>query len=432
MNTSTAIRHGEHATEPPPHMLTDVRFDLVRLDERTPDGRLIHSAGFGVRELPLSFSAMFTTAHGEGEAVIVGSIDEVTQEDDGRVWGQGWLLDEPDARRAGRLMQAGALRGNSVELSAAKTAMSFDEENEKVLLDFLESKLSATTLVANPAMESCVCELTNPEFDFGEEANAQADAMEADLVTLSDLAPACFVAAPVDVDRPPLEWFLEPEGEPSVVSERDGRVSGYIALWDTPHLGDSRIRPPRSESNYAYFTVGEVWTDERTVPTGSLILGGEHAELTLGWRQAIDVYAATCMAWADVAIGENDHGIWVAGMVRPGVDDDVLHAGRASGVSGDWRRIGGALELVAVLSVNAPGFPVRRALTDDGKRFSLTGMGLERGEPDWPTEAWQKFSDLMPTFGKLDGMVNGLEAERIARPLRREMAREAWEIAHQI
>src|SRR5205085_943051 len=33
---------------------------------------------------------------------------------------------------------------------------------------------------------------------------------------------------------------------------------------------------------------------------------------------------------------------------------------RASAPSGDWRRIGGNLELVGLLAVNVPGFPVPR------------------------------------------------------------------------
>ena len=50
--------------------------------------------------------------------------------------------------------------------------------------------------------------------------------------------------------------------------------------------------------------------------------------------------------------------MWVSGVAAPGVDDDTLAAGLAAPLSGDWRRIGGNLELVAALAVNTPGFPV--------------------------------------------------------------------------
>lgn len=430
MPTSTAVRHGEHASEAPPHMLTDVRFELVRLDERTPDGRRIHSEGFGVRDLPLSFSAMFTTQHSPGEAVLVGSIDEVTIEEDGRVWGQGWLLNEPDARRAGRLIQAGALRGNSVELSAEKVDLTFDETDEKMLVDFVSSKLSATTLVANPAMESCVVELVSPDFDFGEDAEL-TDAVSA-LASFTDIAPSVFsVAAPEKPrsDLPNPELFLDPgfTGPTQVTVDKDGAVYGHIALWDTPHLGSPAMTPPRTFADYAYFTVGEVLTSGGIFATGPLVIGDEHAAIHLGWRAAVDFYAATSRAWADVAVGEDEYGIWVAGMVRPGTDDATVHAARASGVSGDWRRIGGNLELVAVLSVNTPGFPVPQTELTDGRPSALVGIG-HRFAPE--VGLLQTVSaDFAATVERFDLWLNRAEAERVRHNLEQEMRREAKDIA---
>ena len=62
---------------------------------------------------------------------------------------------------------------------------------------------------------------------------------------------------------------------------------------------------------------------------------------------------------ADVAVGNDAHGIWVAGSVRPGADPLRVYELQAAGqVSGDWRRIGGQLRLVGLLAVNVPGFPV--------------------------------------------------------------------------
>ena len=39
----------------------------------------------------------------------------------------------------------------------------------------------------------------------------------------------------------------------------------------------------------------------------------------------------------------------------------ILNIFRSNPVSGDWRRIGGALEMIAVCSVNTAGFPVPKA-----------------------------------------------------------------------
>jgi hypothetical protein len=55
----------------------------------------------------------------------------------------------------------------------------------------------------------------------------------------------------------------------------------------------------------------------------------------------------------------------------------------ASDVSGDWRRIGSGLELVAVLAVNVPGFGKVRVGMQDGLVASL--VASTHVEPDDPT-----------------------------------------------
>jgi predicted component of type VI protein secretion system len=64
----------------------------------------------------------------------------------------------------------------------------------------------------------------------------------------------------------------------------------------------------------------------------------------------------------DVACGEDEHGIWVHGAVRPDATPEQIRTLMASPPSGDWRNIGGNLELIGVLAVNIPGFPIRRAM----------------------------------------------------------------------
>ncbi|MGZ7310528.1 hypothetical protein ACXWQL_09385, partial [Streptococcus pyogenes] len=44
-------------------------------------------------------------------------------------------------------------------------------------------------------------------------------------------------------------------------------------------------------------------------------------------------------------------------------------------LSGDWRRVGNSLELVAALSVSTPGFPVRREYVADGQALALCASG---------------------------------------------------------
>ena len=55
---------------------------------------------------------------------------------------------------------------------------------------------------------------------------------------------------------------------------------------------------------------------------------------------------------------------------------EQVRAARASSPSGDWRPINGTLELVAVCSVNVPGFPVVEARVASGQVLALVAAGV--------------------------------------------------------
>ena len=150
--------------------------------------------------------------------------------------------------------------------------------------------------------------------------------------------------------------------------EPNGRVYGHVASWQGSHIGRlGKVRPPKSKSGYKYFRHGVVETDDGDhVPVGQITLVGGHAELEAGVQAAVAHYDDTRSAIMDVTVGEDRKGIWVAGALRPGVDDLQIRAMKASGVSGDWRPIDNTLELVAICAVNVPGFPIPRALAASG------------------------------------------------------------------
>jgi hypothetical protein len=81
---------------------------------------------------------------------------------------------------------------------------------------------------------------------------------------------------------------------------------------------------------------------------------------------------------ADVVTGEDEFGIWFSGAMRSNLTDDQVRAFKASTLSGDWRRIGGELELVAALSVNVPGFPIPRLglAASGGRQTALFAAGV--------------------------------------------------------
>ena len=194
--------------------------------------------------------------------------------------------------------------------------------------------------------------------------------------------PDAVAAAALSIpDDPPAEWFDDPQldGPTPLTITDDGRIFGHLAQWDTCHVGrdDICLTPPQSASDYAHFSTGAIhaacapcaengnqpWQSRRT---GVITMGTGHAPLNMGAREALAHYDDTGYAVADIDAGEDDHGIWVAGALRPEVTPAQVRQLRASALSGDWRRIGGNLELIATLAVNVPGFPIPRSRVASG------------------------------------------------------------------
>ncbi len=170
--------------------------------------------------------------------------------------------------------------------------------------------------------------------------------------------------------KAPHEWFSVPEPPGRmpltiVEDEETGftQVFGHVAYWGVCHLrwGDKKcVEPPRSPSNYAYFNLGEVLTDQGTALVGPLTIGGGHAPERMRMREAMAHYDDASTVWADVHAVDGEHGIWVCGWVRPGTSPEMVVAARASKLSGDWRRTPAGLDMIVAHSVNGPGFPAVR------------------------------------------------------------------------
>jgi hypothetical protein len=189
----------------------------------------------------------------------------------------------------------------------------------------------------------------------------------------------------------PLEWFQDPgfEAPTPLTITSDGRVLGHLASWETCHVGITGecIKPPHSNTDYAHFRTGEVETaDGELVAVGQITMDTGHAEKGDGPQAAVSHYDNTGTGVADVNAGEDAHGIWVAGAMRPGVSEQQMYVLKATGaLSGDWRRIGGNLELVAALAVNVPGFPIPRvamAAAASGQTLSLIAAAVVTADPN--------------------------------------------------
>ena len=180
---------------------------------------------------------------------------------------------------------------------------------------------------------------------------------------------------------------------PTPLKVEGNRVYGHLATWGTCHTGFGNVcvTPPKG-TDYKYFHTGAVEVEGVEIPVGHITMGTGHAPLVSS--NAIEHYDNTGTCAADVCVGEDEYGIWFAGVVRDGVDVDTL---RSASLSGDWRRVGGQMELLAALAVNVPGFPIPRiaasAVNDEPLALVASGIVVE-DEPDRIAELFERLAAL--------------------------------------
>lgn len=261
--------------------------------------------------------------------------------------------------------------------------------------------------------------------------NPESGGRRGDGSTASDQLDAAFAAAAEledDMELPPLEHFTSPgltAATPYTVDPaNENHVYGHLASWETCHVGrEGCVPPPHSTHDYAYFSTGEVVTAGGPVPVGQITMNTGHATEDMDPRATVAHYDDTGTVVADVGVGEDDHGIWFNGELRPGITPEQRHALRAGALSGDWRRIGGNLELVAALAVNVPGFPIPReqlSVAASGAPMSLVAAAIVITDPN--AELADTIAELV--VGKIDGR-KAAEARSVRAAALMEMDREA-------
>lgn len=335
---------------------------LAVIGEPTDDGRMFaDDIALSFRDFPLPLMWCKQSSGGHIDAYTVGVI-EYAEVDGSKVVGAGYFLNTPEADEAAGQVEHG-VTGPSVDLGdvtwelrdESGNAITSEEEyaelgpDAKLFQTVLSAKVLAATLVSTPAFGSTSLTLGDP-VEVGEDALVAAAAVTVPgYKGLPTYDPAMFTDP----------GFSEPT-YPHMTPE--GRIQGHLAAWNVCHVGiqDACVLAPRSKVDYAMFhTAPPVrLSDGTTATVGRLTVGGGHADGKLGIGPTIAHYddAGTCFAL--VHVGEDEHGIWFSGVPAPGVTSEQLAAGLAAPLSGDWRRHGGNLELVAALSVNTPGFPL--------------------------------------------------------------------------
>lgn len=363
-----------------------IKFEqLMMLDTWTPDGRYIVGEGFGTRNLPVPIYLLDEqTDYGHLGSKIAGRLDEVTR-DGNVVSGRGWLLDNEIGRNAAFYLSTKSMTGNSVDLADVEVEL-VEREGDgdfNIGVQFTKANIGATTIVGIPAFPGATAEL--------EELSRPLSGVElVGSFSQTKFAVASPSAATLHTTDVPMAWFTGEEGRKAypLTVEANGRIHGYLADWKNHHLSVAgRVKAPRG-NGYGHFNASTVLTPEGAVSTGPLVIGGDHASERASWTDAVDHYASTSLAWADVHIQDDRHGIRINGMVRPGTPSEAVHAGRASRLSGDWRRIGSKMELIASLSVSTPAFPVARGFrSSEGRLDSLVLYGLDTvGEVAVPSQ----------------------------------------------
>lgn len=303
-------------------------------------------------------------------AVVVGRIDSWEILEDGSVGHVHGVFDTGVwGKEAQRLVENNYLRGVSADMDCAEQ----DEEDEDV---FTSVRVTGATIVAKPAFQEATVSVVSDFSPVVEDIQLDMDGVFEETDMQDESAVLLASAAPM---YPPESWLQNPKlTEPTALTiTDDGQVYGHIATWNTNHIGmHGRIKPPHSKNNYKFFRTGMLRTEEGTdVPVGQITLVGGHADPYLSASQAVAHYDSTESAICDVAAGEDRFGIWVAGALRPDITETQIRSLRAAAPSGDWRPIGGRLELVAICQVNVPGFPTPRVVTASGAVMALCAAG---------------------------------------------------------
>lgn len=365
---------------------------LARLGVRTGDGRILSETGGSSRDLPLPLMYQRETGDGHGGAVVVGRIESIRIAD-GMVTATGSML-EDSGWSAMEALEAGVI-GPSVDLDDIEYVM--DADDNIVLTRW---RVAGATLVAVPAFADVSLTLDPepvPVYNdmWGEDAAAYASRLASFALAQQEQR-----ATPV---LPPAEWFERPDVDrvtPLTVTDT-GRVFGHIAPWGECHVGlPGCVTAPSSLTNYAHFHTGaQAVQGGQSVPVGTLVTGPRHADPQQAFRAAQQHYDDLDAAVARVVAGEDEFGIWVAGWMLPDANPARVEQFLASPVSGDWRNVGGSLELIAVCSVNAPGFPVPRARVSfaNGVQRSLVGsfgVTAQRGEIPAAAPVAERWGDI--------------------------------------
>lgn len=403
---------------PPPtngrfHVMMVLETDEAGTVFMTGDKRYFEANSITWRDLPFPCMATDKTNWGHEDAVLIGNFDTCDRQGN-EVHGWGQYLNEPgeDAARLIAMVKSGELRGFSVDIDAVEFELllpvappetegeSVDEATDpfednaddlprenidgqdyvvvelpEPILRATEARLMGGTVCTMPAFQEAFIEDDSPAVALAAGGGriiarpSWGRVVEAIVAAGTATAPAPGrEGAPARFDFPdipPAAWFDVPEtpGPMPLTILDSGQVFGHLAVWGECHIGVTGecVEPPPSTCNYARFHVGEIPVDNGgRVSVGRLTFHTGHADLSWDPQATVRHYDDSGTAAADLVAMDGVYGIWVCGAMRPGLSTLQVREIMSSPPSGDWRRFGHNLELVAALAVNVPGFNTPR------------------------------------------------------------------------
>jgi hypothetical protein len=349
----------------------------------TDDRRMLAAdIALSMRDTPMPLQWCEKMEGGHYGSVTVGVIEAIDFKN-GEVRASGYMLNNENALKAMDLVAHGVCNP-SVDLADATATWTYEDGTVVTDENFdsdlpiyetvVEAKLTAATIVAIPAFGQTRIAL-----------NAERESRDTALVASAAAKfqprvydPALFA----DPKLPgPTMLTMDPE---------TGRIYGHIADFKEKHrsVGLGHISPPHSQTGYAHFHTSPPvhLSDGSQLPVGRLTVGIGHAPTSgVSNAEAQAHYDNAEACFALVRAGEDAHGIWVSGVAAPWATPEKIEMGLAAPLSGDWRPYGGALELVAALAVNTPGFLCRSTTDSQGNPLSLVAsMSPRPGSAERP------------------------------------------------
>ncbi|ROT27228.1 hypothetical protein EF879_23545 [Micromonospora sp. HM5-17] len=374
---------------------------LAPLGAKSGDRRIFAADGeWSFRDMPLPLRWARQDAPGHEGAVTIGRITagEVQKT---KLVGSGDFIDAvPELAEALELLRNGVLfpsvdlddfefvytdeKGRPIADMSDEEWEAFVESGEEPYITVTKGRVMAVTLVGTQAFTEARLELVDDEPGSGEPSDGVEK--EEAAVTAAGTAAGKKQLAPL---YPPRAWFDDPglsELTPITVTA-DGRVFGHLADRDChlSFLTQGQCVLPPEEGGFDWFHRPEIMCEDGSlIAVGHITAGTGHADLSASAASAIAHYDNTGTQVAVVRAGRDEHGTWVAGSLVPEATEEQVQLLRRSPLSGDWRWIGGARQLVAALCVNVGGFPVVRGRASGGRAYAMVASGWRGWRPSVP------------------------------------------------